>query len=118
MAFIRRKRVHKKTKDGERRNYFYYYRVENYRVADSKLPKQRVMAYLGDASTARDRLAEEKENWSEREVLQLQKFLESEQQASTSPLAPAFPNWQAKASRMPFPPSPGFYQLDSDRSDR
>jgi hypothetical protein len=89
MAFIRRKRVHKKTKDGERRNYFYYYRVENYRTADSKLPKQRVLAYLGDASTARDRLAEEKENWSEREVLQLQKFLESEQKTSTSPPAPA-----------------------------
>jgi hypothetical protein len=51
MAFIRRKRVHKRTSEG-RKDYFYYYRVENYRADDCPRPKQRVLDYLGTAEEA------------------------------------------------------------------
>jgi hypothetical protein len=51
MAFIRRKRVHKRTFEG-RKDYFYYYRVENYRADNCHRPKQRVLDYLGTSEEA------------------------------------------------------------------
>jgi hypothetical protein len=77
MAFIRRKRTHKKTADGDRKSYFYYYRVENYRVEGSKTPKQRVLAYLGDAQQAIAKL-EECDGYEQKELQRLKEMIEAE----------------------------------------
>ncbi|MBD1995028.1 hypothetical protein H6G00_00075 [Leptolyngbya sp. FACHB-541] len=68
MAFIRRKRVHKRTSEG-RKDYFYYYRVENYRADDCLKPKQRVLDYLGTADEAIARLESSEANQEEKTKL-------------------------------------------------
>lgn len=50
MAFIQRKSVPKKMKDGDRKKFHYYYLVETYREEGKH--KKRVVDYLGTAEQA------------------------------------------------------------------
>ncbi len=68
MAFIRRKRVHKCTSEG-RKDYFYYYRLENYWTDDCRKLKQRVLDYLGTAEEAIARLESSEANQEEKTKL-------------------------------------------------
>lgn len=88
MSFIRRKRVHKRTSEG-RKDYFYYYRVENYRIEDCPKPQQRVLDYLGTAEEAIAKL-ESLETGSEeksRLLLKLQKMVGKELGTTTQSTA-------------------------------
>ncbi|MBD1869504.1 hypothetical protein H6F95_19835 [Cyanobacteria bacterium FACHB-471] len=68
MAFIRRKRVHTCTSEG-RKDYFYYYRLENYWTDDCPKPKQRVLDYLGMTDKAIAKLEASEANQEEKTKL-------------------------------------------------
>ena len=54
--------------------YLYYYRIENYRIEGSKLPEQRVLAYLVDAQQAIARF-EECDGYEQKELQRLRETI-------------------------------------------